>query len=183
MKEGYISSEDYALSNADISHLLKGKINIFTYPQLAQFNTIDDILYPYGQAIILYLSKPNFGHWISVIKYPHSNTVEVFDSYGQIDGKVLYPDDELKWISKSKRKQLGENYPYLTRLLLNSPYNIEFNPHKLQSTKNNISTCGKWAVLRVLFKNLNNDQFNDLFRGIKNKDKVVSQIIDDLYFN
>lgn len=146
-----------ALSNTEISSLLNGKVKVLTYPELAQYNDIDELLDPYGCAIILYMTRKNFGHWIALIKQG-KNLIEHFDSYG------IKPDNELKFIKSHMREELDEEYPHLTYLLYHSPYKLSFNQYKLQKTDKGISTCGRWSASRCLLKDLPLDEFVKLFK-------------------
>ena len=81
---------NYSLSNNDIEKFFNGKINIYTYDQLSQFHNIDEVLSPYGRAIILYFWKrnPTEGHWIALFR-TNRNTIEFFNSYGTVPDKTL----------------------------------------------------------------------------------------------
>ena len=58
------------------------------------------------------------------------NIIEYFDSYG---GKV---DEPLKWISKEKNLNLGIDKPFLSDMLKNSKYKLNYNDFDFQSQKN-----------------------------------------------
>lgn len=146
-----------ALSNDEISRLLDGRVKILTYPELSRYKNIDQLLSPYGCAIILYQTKKNFGHWIALIKQGR-NVIEHFDSYG------IKPDNELKFVKYNMRRELGQDYPHLTYLLYHSPYRLSYNQYHLQKMKKNISTCGRWSVARCILKDIPLDQFVDLFK-------------------
>ena len=120
-----------ALSNDEIYKILNNKVKILTYPELSKFKNIDQLLSPYGCAIILYQTKKNFGHWVAIIKQG-KNIIEHFDSYG------IRPDNELKFTKANLRRELGQDYPHLTYLLYHSPYQLSFNQYRLQKMKKNI---------------------------------------------
>ena len=105
--------KEISLSNYDIFDLLNKKIRILTYPELIKYKNINDVLYPNGCFILLYMAKPNYGHWCCVIK--HHDNIEFFNPYG--DG---LPDDELSNIPAHFRKISNQSYPHLTWLLYNS---------------------------------------------------------------
>lgn len=76
------------------------------------------------------------GHWVVLTRF--NDTIEYFCSYG------YKPDYPLKW---SKQKQKGYLLPLLEKDKLNVEYNnIEFQNKKIK----NMSTCGCYAVFRVL---------------------------------
>lgn len=163
-----------ALSNDEISYLLDGKVKVLTYPELSKYKNIDQLLKPYGCAIILYQTRKNFGHWIALIKQG-PNIIEHFDSYG------IKPDNELKFVKSNMRRELGQDYPHLTYLLYHSPYQLSYNQYKLQKMKKNISTCGRWSVARCILKDMPLDEFAKLFKvkGLT-PDDVVSMLTYEL---
>ena len=160
-------STEYSLSNHDILDLLDGDTRVITYPQLAKYKSLDQLLYPYNSAIILYLWKPRYGHWVSVIR--NGDKIEFMDPYG------LYPDEPLLKLPMKQRIALNEETPYLSHLFINSPHKITYNNYKFQKSSPMVSTCGRWAVLRVLFKDLSLKQFKKIFYR-KNADKIISYI-------
>jgi len=142
-----------ALSNTDITDLLDDKVKILLYPDIIKFKTIDELLKPFGAVIILFESKPNYGHWCAIWKL-NKNTVSFFNSYGGYpDDSLLHIDEGFRWISNQK-------YPYLSHLLVQSPYNLTYNEYNYQAHSQDIKTCGRWCVLRILLRDLNDDQFH-----------------------
>jgi hypothetical protein len=156
----------YALSDHDVLKVVDGKANIITYPDLYRYKKLDDILKPYGSAFILYEWKPSFGHWISINKI-NPDTVEVFDSYG------VLPDDELGWVPKKFIKKSNQDFTYLTELLYDSPYNIDYNHYKFQKKGSGISTCGRHAAMRILFKEMPLDEYYKVFGGVDSDELVT----------
>ena len=60
-----------ALSDKQLMKLVKGRANLILYPDLHKYETIDEVLEPFGAAIILYVARtePNiYGHWTCVFK-------------------------------------------------------------------------------------------------------------------
>jgi hypothetical protein len=139
-----------AFSNEDMTKF--SNCQLLLYEDLAKYGSIDDVLNPAGCAIILYQINKNFGHWI-VINKNDDNQIEFFDSYG---GK---PDSQLKYAKYNKKY----NNPYLTMLLLNSPYEVIYNPYKLQSKGFNMNTCGRWCTLRLHMRHIPVCKFAQMF--------------------
>ena len=146
------SEKKRALSNRDVMKLVKHKANVVGYPDLVNYKTLDELLGPHRAAFILYEWEPDFGHWISIFR--RGNSVEFFDPFG------LKPDEHIKTMPKNQRVYTQQEYPYLTKLLIDSPYDISYNHHKLQNK--NANTCGRWAALRLIFKDFTLEQFNKL---------------------
>ncbi len=153
------------LSNKDILKLVNGKANIVLYQNLIHCNSIDEILEPYGACFLLYQNSANFGHWCLLFKL-NKNILEFFDHYGYI------PDSELQFVPQEYRKILNENHTYLLKLLYNSQYNIDYNEHRFQLLAKNVSTCGRWCVVRLWNKHLSLKDFVKLFK--KNGDVKVT---------
>lgn len=149
-----------ALSNFDLLELVKNKANVVLYPDLWKYKTIDELLDPYGACFLLFESKPKYGHWCALLKYDDGETVEFFDSYSG------YPDNVLKFIPKEFKKKSKQDYPFLTKLLYESPYEIEFNDKKFQKNGKNIATCGRHAAVRILFRHLNIDQYDHFIKSL-----------------
>ncbi len=149
---------NYELNGEDVLRLAENKANLLTYRELAQYNTIDSLLKD-GACIILYETSTNEGHWCCIFKY--HNRYEFFDSYG------LKPDAQFEYIPENFRQVSNQIYPHLTYLLYHSPkkYKIEYNQYNLQRMDPSINTCGRMVGLRLFFRFLNIDQFNELMRS------------------
>ncbi len=162
--------EKKSLSGEEVLMICDNKAKMYTYPELVKFNNIDDLLKPYGAIIILYLTKENYGHFCCIFKQ-NKTTISFFDSYGYL------PDDQLKFAPMHFRKSHDQYYPHLTYLMYNSNYKIDYNNHVLQSSKKDIATCGRWTGVRILLRNLTNDEFADLFLDEKIKpDSLVTAL-------
>lgn len=156
-KNEIIMASKIPLSSEDIEKLLDGKTRIMSYKQLMKHKNINEVLEPFGSVVILLESRDNFGHWLCLIK--RGDTIEFFDPYG------IKPDNQRAFIPAAYKKQ---HYPekYLVKLLLNSRYKIRYSEFKLQDINDSeISTCGRWCCMRIIFKDLDEYQFKKLFTG------------------
>lgn len=149
-----------SLSNDEILKLLGGKANLLGYSDVHKYQTLDELLGPHQCCVVLYEAKKNYGHWCCIFR--RGNVCEFFDPYGN------YPDTILETIDKKFRQQSNQNYPYLCKLMIDSPYTLTYNEHNFQEYKRNINTCGRWVVCRLLFKHLPLKEFYKLFK--KNRD-------------
>lgn len=151
---------------------------IMKYSELENYKDINDLL-PKNKdfAVILYEDSPNKGHWTAVLKYePY---LEFFDSYGG------YPDTQLGWVPCPIRKVLKQTKPLLTDLFNKSDYQIIYNPIKYQKDNNDINTCGRHCVFRIinLLKGGNSlSDYYNLMKQLKNEtgesyDEIVANII------
>jgi hypothetical protein len=164
----------YALSDADIQKVLDPDTNIFTYPYLENVKHIDEVFDDHGRAMMLFLTKSqNAGHWIALIK--RGNTIEFFDPYG------TPPDKQQKWMSKRQLEELDQDKPFLTNLFKASGYKITYNKVPYQKDRDDINTCGRHALTRLLLKDLAPEQYKKLLFSSKvSPDEFVSLLTADI---
>lgn len=157
--------EDIALSDSEVLKLLDGRCNIILYPDLYKYNSLDEILEPYGSCILLFAFqiKPSiYGHWCAINKIS-DNEVEFFNSYGG------WPDDTLKHILGGIRKKSNQDKPYLSMLMLESPYQLSYNEYRFQKHGKNIKTCGRHCAIRSIFKDLSLEEYKKLLETLGKK--------------
>ncbi|NBU34255.1 hypothetical protein EBZ38_12940 [bacterium] len=158
--------KQYALSNTDIEKIL-GKTKIFTYPELDDFANWEDAFDDDGRAVFLFLTEDNTtGHWIGLIR--NDTTIEYFDPYGEP------PEGDKKWLSKQKLRRLDQDQPLLTRFLRSTGMKVYYNQHAFQQDRNDINTCGRWVVARLLLRKKTLRQFYNFIQnsGMKGDDFV-----------
>lgn len=159
--------KNIALTNEDVMRLVKDKANIILYSELYKINNIDELLEPHGAFFLLYEAKKHYGHWVSVIR-TNQNTIEYFDSYG---GFIDHP---LSWINPAFKKKSHQDYPYLTKLFYESKYkNLDYNQFRFQKKGGDVKTCGRWAALRILLKDMPLKDFNKLLGGSLSDDMAT----------
>lgn len=138
------------LSDADITNYLGGgKEKIVKYSELADYETLEDLLpEERDYRIVLTESKRNQGHWCALVR--NGNTFIWFDSYG------AKPDGELKFIPMRIRRMLGEVKHHLTRLLstTNPSQQVIYNKKRFQSLSDDVDTCGRWVVAFVFMNKI-----------------------------
>lgn len=162
VKEILKEYEDIALSDKEVLKLIDKKANLILYPDLINYNTIDEILDPYGACILLFEAKPKYGHWCCIFKI-NDTLLEFFNPYSG------YPDDSLEYIPMHFRLISNQYYPYLSLLMLNSPYELSYNEYKFQKHNKNIKTCGRWCAIRINFRYYSLDQFKEIIDFLKKK--------------
>jgi hypothetical protein len=160
---------DIALSDKQVLKLINGRANLILYPDLHKYKHIDEILEPYGACIILYESKPKYGHWCCIFKV-NDKLLEYFNPYGGLNEG--FPDDSLEYIPMDFRLKSYQYYPYLSYLMYNSPYELSYNEHRFQKHDMDIKTCGRWTALRLIFRNLSLEQFYVLMKFLKKRLKI-----------
>ena len=152
-----------ALSNYEVNDILKDKTKILTYQYLNKIDNINELLEPYKNFILLYLSKPKFGHWVCVLKHP--DRIEFFDPYGG----TYEPDVELDEIDNHIKKITNQDFPYLSQLIYDSRYPVEFNNYQFQQYGDDIQTCGRHCIMRVLLKDLLLDDYYEFMNELSRK--------------
>lgn len=162
--------ENIALSNTDIFKILGGNAKLVLYPNLIKYKSIDDVLGG-KPVILLFEAKKNYGHWTALWK--KGNTIYFFNPYGG------YPDDGLKYIPEHFAKLNNENVPYLSILLYNSPYKLNYNEYQYQRHDPDIKTCGRHVAVRLLFKSMSDSQYHKFIKNFTKKynidaDKLVT---------
>ncbi len=148
---------DYSLSIEDIQDLLDPDTKIFTYPQFCTMQHIDEAFDSLGRCVFLFLTESaTSGHWLCMFK--RKDHIEYFDSYGEP------PEAQREWLTEEQLEELGEDEPYLYRLLKSSGYKVYYNAVAYQSDRKDVATCGRWCVARLICKDFTNKQFYDLVR-------------------
>lgn len=165
---------NYPLSDVEVERLTGNKYKVVPYPDLIKYKTINELLGPFGGVVLLYETRPNYGHYTALFRRDFK-TLEQFDSLG------FKLDHELKKIDKKFRIESNQR-ALLSKLILNSSYEkYIYNENKLQKNKDGINTCGRFVALRLLFRDLSHKQFINLFKNIKNKDEYVVYLTENLF--
>jgi hypothetical protein len=146
--------EDISLSDKHIFNILDGKFNLVLYPDLIKYKSIDDVLGRYKACVLLFEAKENYGHWCCLWKL-NNKTVSFFNSYGG------YPDDSLDYIPHHFAKVSNQDKPYLSILLDKSPYDLTYNEYDYQKHNKKIRTCGRHVCVRLICRNMSDDQYHD----------------------
>jgi len=139
---------DYMVSSEDLKNILGDDLKIITFSDLKNYNDIYELLPKKKDYCVIFYTDDikngvNIGHWTCLMRY--KNYFEFFDSYG------LTVNEELKFISPDKRKRYGEETDYLENLL--KPVKHNYNHHDFQAWNDEVSTCGRWVIIRIyLFK-------------------------------
>lgn len=158
-------SQSYPLKSDECVALLNGEVKFITYPELKNYKSMDELLYPYNRVILLYMHTNDYGHYTAISKSDrHPDTISFFDSYN------YSPDEEFSFIEDYTYNY--ETIPYLTNLLVKSGYKVDKNPIHLQSDDENVATCGRWVCLRLFFKELTNEEFADMMLKASNAEQV-----------
>lgn len=156
--------EDVDLSGMDILRISQYAVHIYTYEEILNFNTIEELLGPKKAAIILYQTKSNYGHWVLIMEttgenptQPQNKHIEFFDPY------AFNIDEELKFSNYNLKMHNGQIIPHLSLLVLKSGIPVKVNTYKLQKFAKHVNTCGRWCAVRALYRNIPLYQFVGMF--------------------
>ena len=164
---------DKTYTNHDISNELLGFTIVMAYEDLKGVKSIESLLDVYGNIVLLYPGDGKEGHWTCVfytVNNKGQRVIEFYDPYG------ISVDNEFKFLSTKKKKTPR----YLANLLSKSRYPIEYNEHKFQTMNNNINTCGRHVVNRIIYSHLPLSKYNKLFGPSRNvdSDKLVTVLTE-----
>lgn len=151
--------EQTPYSEDDMRRLCEGKVNVMTYREAVMKGSIDSILGPHRAAILLIEVQPNYGHWVALFER-RKGELEWFDSYG------LEPEAELKMVPERFRKVSMQDRPRLVDMINREGYErLYWNNRCLQSEKKDVSTCGRWAAMRIVLRRHSLKEFQKMFTG------------------
>ena len=172
MLKNYIRDTLVPKSLTDTDLHRNGISNIVSYSDLENLSSINQLPLQEGLILLYQLEDENTGHWTSLFRNS-DGLVEYFDPYGKKPDHWLF-----------KMKSYNNEYPYLTQLLLQEQKDTDqpvvYNEVAFQKNGSDISTCGRWCILRLKYKNLPLDMFQKCFGFNKislTSDELVSLII------
>lgn len=110
--------------------------------------------------LILYYPE-DIGHFVCMFK--NKEGINYFDSMGQHPDEIIGMKDE-KY----------HDFTYITQLLANSDEKINYNDFDLQ--KDGTMTCGHWCTIRLLYRSLGCDEFNNVFKKIHDRDRLIVKL-------
>lgn len=165
--------KNVALSNTQIMQAINGQANLVLYPDIHKYLTLDKLLGSSGACILLYESRPSYGHWCCVFKL-NNNDIEFFNSYGDIKEYEGYPDEMIDYIPEPFRIASNQNHKYLSKLMIESKYSLSYNQYKFQSMGKGIRTCGRHVACRLNMRNYSLDNYHKTIKKWCNDLKVDS---------
>ena len=161
------------MSDGDLRKILGKDLKIIRYSELAPLRSLEQLLpRPKDHCIILYETQPGVGHWVALLKY--NGSYEFFDPYG------IYPDDELNWIPKARRKLLNQSEPYLSRLLKRGGKQWVYNRRRYQKISDAVNTCGDHCahrIYRLTHNDMDLQDYSDYMDHVREEYKVGYDVI------
>jgi len=176
MDKLYDFIQNRPLSGKEIYEALEGKTKIIKYSDLSHYKTLNQLMSPYNNICLLYESKPGYGHWVCVILHKKQKIIEYFDPYG------MFIDKPLDFVDINFRRQSNQDFPYLSKLINDSNYNVVYNKSKLQSKNSKIATCGRHIISRITLSDIPLKKYQKIMnkKNKVNADDKVSFITSGL---
>lgn len=168
--------KDKALSDTEVLKLVNNEAKLVLYPNLYKYKSVDDLLGKFGACVILYESRPSYGHWCAIFKVK-PNELEFFNSYGDSTRHEGMPDATLKFIPKEFQKISNQDHTYLADLMVNSLYKLSYNQYKFQGEGKGIKTCGRHVACRLRMRHLSLDEY---YRLVKKWCNDLNLTADDI---
>lgn len=155
------------------------QINTLKYNELKNYSNIEELL-PNDRdfQIILIESDNNLGHWVCISRY--DDTIEYFNPYG------TRVDNDKKWIGKLKNMLLGQCEDILSKMMEKSKFKCVYSKTKFQKIGENIQTCGRWCVLRIICMkdmNMNIKQFTKFIKDTSKNMEIPKDALVCIYIS
>lgn len=143
--------EKIPLSDAEINHSLTNIPHlIIEWPQLSNYNSLDELLEGQKGVIILLEiddDASKSGHWICIL---NKKDIEYFDPYG---------------IGIAEELAITHENNLMDRLIKNTKRKVNFNKIKFQEFKHDVNTCGRWCIVRLRHWPLSLKMFREFIFG------------------
>lgn len=158
-------------------HHYSGPLRVVEYDEvirtpnlLTLFSNANFVIIFYPAAVI---ENQTVGHYCALVYHPERNLVDFYDP-------LAYKPDEYKKFSD--RSLYFERENSLIRHLLtlsNNNFTIDYNHYQHQSRQPNVATCGRHCVLRCLFGEFTNKQYNKMLRVLCKQLKLNPRRLKD----
>ena len=153
---------DVSLSLEDVQRYLGDDAGVVVYSD-AFFPggpSVRDLLrrWPWRAVIMLTRSSEQYGHFTALFERPtpRGTSLEIFDSYGR------QADVYNSQLAPTMRARLGQTAPFLLEAIARSGYDrVYWNDVDFQRSAPNVTTCGRWCVVRLYKRALTVAQFRD----------------------
>jgi hypothetical protein len=132
-------------------------VKVLLYSELSSYNTLEQFMGKDG-VIILVRQVPDFGHWIALTYDREPGAINYFDSYG------FGIDELLRDLTPEMARRLGQE-EYLLSMFIDEAAErgvisrVNVNKVELQAPTSSVAVCGGYAVLRIYWRHINNEEF------------------------
>lgn len=167
----------------DLYRFLDGKTNILTYEDLYKYYkrgaSLLDLMKD-NSLIIMYNTSDRSGHWCCVTYHPDLGRISFFDPYGHYKEKNLgyaMSDKQFKFIDNKVNAKYHQKEPILTKMMMDTGLDYEFNDMKMQKESEKIGTCGYHCAMRIIGRHMPLDEYQQFMKALKDRgfdlDKLV----------
>ncbi|HEY9705357.1 MAG TPA: hypothetical protein V6C58_23160 [Allocoleopsis sp.] len=146
---------------------------ILEYSELKKYNSLTNLLPKNKDYVIVLFRHATGAHWIVLLRL--NDAFEIFCSYGSKPDEYYFD-----WATQSENLGFGQNEPYITKMINNTPNEVIYNPIQYQFESNNIATCGRHVLNRIFHMLNHNSNLNDYFNYMKRKKNEYNKSYDDL---
>jgi len=162
--------EEKALTFDELDMIVRNKYPIVKYSDLGNYQSIEELV---KGGIVLYypIQSKTSGHYCALF-LKDAKSLYYFDSYGlTITGDILFSE----YLMSDENKTVRHYLPDLIQNFKQRGGTILINPYRFQSMNGDISTCGRHSAIRLLFKDLDHEQYNKLFKykNLSNDDLIT----------
>lgn len=131
-------------------------LDVVMYDQIIGMSNIDQLLGNTKDGVIIFYPNEKDGNILNghfVCMFKKGSTIYFYDSYSD-------KPDTVKLQTLQRDELYRENINSLINLLVESPYQVDYNHFKHQKLSNNSSTCGRWSIFRLIHNDLNTQEFD-----------------------
>ena len=151
--------EKHEVTGAELAKWLGKTAAIKSYSDVVRYGNIDEALGPTQASAVIFPTSASMdnGHWIAIWIDHQNQTIQHFDSYG------FSPQYEREFSSNQEVDDGDLNKMYQNAQAQDG-YRLVWNTIQFQSRANDVNTCGRHTAVRLLNRQLSNEQYADMLR-------------------
>jgi hypothetical protein len=164
------------LTDRDLNHFGIPNENVIKYSTLANLKDIDEIL-PHDKSykVILIEYERNSGHWVCIMRY--GKTLEYFNPFGLLPTDEDFMDDD-RLNDTLDQEELFLNTLFEKETKENDFDEMVYNKVKFQSEDDDINTCGRHVVHRIVCMLDDNMHLEDYVKYMEDMKKKTGKSYD-----
>ncbi|GAB5538928.1 MAG: hypothetical protein Salg2KO_10310 [Salibacteraceae bacterium] len=134
---------------------------VVMYDTIIRAKSLSSIFGGHDSIILFYpnaqIGADLMGHYVAIVKHPQG--VQFYDPYG-------YKPDSKQKHTPQRDSLYAEEQNSLIKHFLSHGEPVDYSHHKHQSVKEGVATCGRHSMMRCLYEDLTNDEYNRTIRGL-----------------
>lgn len=155
---------------------LKKPLDVVHYDSIIKL-PLNDIFRNNNFVVIYYPLTRNLGHYVALFIDRKNKILTYYDPLG-------FDVDYMKNRTPLKEQLYIEECNTLTKRLYEKMkkenYDVHYNQYHHQTKDPNVAVCGFHCILRLLFNQLNTDEYNDMLNKLKQKFNIRGKYKDRL---